>query len=257
MIHKKSDSRKVYENFSKYYDLYVRNFSEDIPIYLSFCGKDDKILEIGCGSGRILSHFLKNGYAITGVDISQEMLDLSESKLKNYIINGKLKLKNHDFRFSPFKESFNMIMVTWYTFNYILDKKEQESFLKNIYLSLNTGGKLIADLFYPRTYSRPEIENKWTETEISYNEFKILLRDKRKVENGIEERIQEFIKNGTEEEIITYRIFIDKDTIRQLLKDAAFTGIKITDGYSPDGFHEALQGEKAFKNFIITAIKNK
>lgn len=249
------DSKKTYKKFAKYYDIYVKDFSGDIPLYLSFCRKNDEILEVGCGSGRILKPFLENGYKITGVDISNEMLELSEQKLKGYIENGSLKLKNLDFRYYSLKETYDKIMITWFTFNYILEEKEQLSFLKNIYLSLKDKGLLIMDLFYPQTLINPEIENKWKFSGIRKDGIEIKLKDKRKIVKGIEERIQIFNVNNTEEKIITHRIFIDKNKIRQLLESAGFKGVKFTDGYDYNGFHDPTGDEKAFKNYVVVAGK--
>jgi SAM-dependent methyltransferase len=68
-------AHETYKVFADIYDLYVGRFNADLYFYKSFCQKTDRIIEIGCGTGRVLNDFLCEGYQITGLDISQEMLD--------------------------------------------------------------------------------------------------------------------------------------------------------------------------------------
>ena len=56
------DSKETYKIFSDFYDMYVGQFSEDLEFYKTYCSKSDKIIEIGCGTGRILEYFLKSDY---------------------------------------------------------------------------------------------------------------------------------------------------------------------------------------------------
>ncbi len=91
-----TNSLDAYKLFAQYYDLYIGSFNEDMNFYTSFCNKNDEIIEIGCGTGRILKHFLESGFHITGVDISDEMLEIAKKKLRQYELNGQLFLKNKE-----------------------------------------------------------------------------------------------------------------------------------------------------------------
>jgi 2-polyprenyl-3-methyl-5-hydroxy-6-metoxy-1,4-benzoquinol methylase len=59
-------SQETYKRFVRYYDLYVEDFNADLPLYMSLCIPEHKILEIGCGSGRVLRALLKEGRRVTG-----------------------------------------------------------------------------------------------------------------------------------------------------------------------------------------------
>lgn len=48
---------------------------EELEFYLSYAKKGQRILEPMCGSGRFLVPFAERSYDITGVDLSEEMLD--------------------------------------------------------------------------------------------------------------------------------------------------------------------------------------
>ena len=66
---------------ARYYDSEYR-FTEDVGLYLEMAGKiRGEILELGCGTGRIVIPFAENGYRITGLDISPLMLEKAREKI--------------------------------------------------------------------------------------------------------------------------------------------------------------------------------
>src|SRR5437667_12320313 len=72
-----------YDSFiAEYYDASpVVATRQDAPIYLS-AARDwgEPILELGCGTGRITLALAKGGYRVTGLDLSQRMLERCAEK---------------------------------------------------------------------------------------------------------------------------------------------------------------------------------
>ena len=56
---------------------------DELEFYLSYARKGEKILEPMCGSGRFLVPFMGQGFDISGVDSSGEMLDKLKQKAPN------------------------------------------------------------------------------------------------------------------------------------------------------------------------------
>lgn len=56
---------------------------DELDFYLSYAGKDKKILEPLCGSGRFLVPFMERGFDISGIDSSKEMLGKLKQKAPN------------------------------------------------------------------------------------------------------------------------------------------------------------------------------
>lgn len=56
---------------------------DELNFYLSYAGKDKKILEPLCGSGRFLVPFMERGFDISGIDSSKEMLGKLKQKAPN------------------------------------------------------------------------------------------------------------------------------------------------------------------------------
>jgi len=223
---------KAYSKLAKYYDTYVNDFKDDLALYRSFCDNTDKVLEVGCGTGRVLKYLLDKGLKnLTGIDMSEEMLVLARMKLDKYINNNTLTLENHDFATEPLKGSFNKAFITYYTFNYIIDKPDK--FLKNIYLSMKNNSLIAIDLFYPRLFSDPESDNVWSERKIKFGENKsITLREKKSFDGHFEERVLVFVEDGKATTVETSRRFYSKEDIEKLLHDAGFRNIKVIYGYS-------------------------
>ena len=67
-----------YDEIAAYYDLEHRSFTDDVDLYLQFIeAAGDPVLELGCGTGRILRGIAEAGYSVTGLDSSAPMLDFA------------------------------------------------------------------------------------------------------------------------------------------------------------------------------------
>jgi SAM-dependent methyltransferase len=249
------NSRETYARFARYYDLYAGNYAADLPLYRSLSAPGSRVLEIGCGTGRVLRALLETGAQVTGVDISAEMLDLARTKLADSPDSGQLRLLNHDFSSLPLYEIFDHIFVTFYTFNYLLTADEQLSFLRNVRKSLVPHGTVLLDLFYPQSLARPESDNRWTESLLDDIGITVLLRQKRSMTGAVEERVQMYHKGASRDEIVTLRRYVSKQEMVSLLKEAGFTDVKITDGYALNALHCLGATETSGSGFICMATK--
>lgn len=244
---------ETYKIFSDFYDLYVGKFDSDFDFYKSHCNKTDRILEIGCGTGRILNLLLQMDCKVTGIDISQEMLDKASKKYHNQIKNGKLTLINHDFATDKLNDRFDNILMTFYTFNYILDRPID--CLKNVYNSLNYNGLLLMDLFYPNTLFDRSINGIWINKEYNIDGQLIKIQDCRTINNDIEHRQQVIHINDSETKIDTKRKYYNPSKMIELLNLSGFNDIKISYNYDVNGFNDTIDETKLKNNYIIKAKK--
>ncbi len=65
-----------YAEIGALYDLEHATFDDDLDLYLNLAlVTGDPVLELGCGSGRLLVPLAATGLRVTGLDRSQPMLD--------------------------------------------------------------------------------------------------------------------------------------------------------------------------------------
>jgi SAM-dependent methyltransferase len=221
-----------YRQFARYYDLYVGDFCADLPLYRALCEPTHKVLEIGCGTGRVLFPLLQQGCTVTGVDTSPDMLRPAESKLSRWLAQGKLLLNNHDFCHAPLDEHFDRVLVTFFTFNYLLTATAQEQFLLHVHQSLAPGGILAMDLFYPQPLAQPSTNDQWQTALLPSGDAPVTLRQKRTMAGQIEQRIQIYTDGPRHDEIVTHRRYVTQADAFALLTHAGFQELQVTHNYS-------------------------
>ena len=219
-------TQTTYALFAQFYDAYVGEYAQDIPAYLVLAAPySQPILEIGCGSGRVLLPLINAGHSVTGVDISDEMLSLAQAKLKAHQLDNACTLLNHNFVDAPLASKYALALVTFYTFNYLLTAEQQSSFLHHVAECLEPESKIAVHLFSPDPLRRPETAGLWIEKG-SYQIAgdKITLQDRRAMlDDRTEERIQIFtFDSGRREEIRTLRRYVSQTEIAKLLSAAGF-----------------------------------
>jgi SAM-dependent methyltransferase len=78
-----ADFEDPYAELPDLYDLEHAGFSDDIELYLRLAEVvGDPILELGCGTGRVLAPLAAAGHRITGIDRSRAMLDRARATLQ-------------------------------------------------------------------------------------------------------------------------------------------------------------------------------
>ena len=249
----KMEARNTYKYFAKFYDSYTKDFLKDISLYKGFIENCTNILEVGCGTGRILKELAVKNKIITGIDISEEMLEIAKEKLKQEILDKNIIIMEHDFSNGSIEKIYDICLVTWFTFNYIFENAD--NFLKNIYDCLKEGSLIILDMFYPQTLKHPENNNKWIHKEIKFEDRKYLLKDKRSIINNVEQRIQIFETDDHSEEIMTNRIYYSKTDIQTKLLNAEFNEISFIENYDISTQHILTKNERTENDYICIGKK--
>lgn len=70
-----------------------------------------KILDVGCGPGRIAVELAKQGAYVIGIDFSQNMVNLANNLAEKLGLNEKCKFVCDDFLRHAFKKKFNMVIA--------------------------------------------------------------------------------------------------------------------------------------------------
>lgn len=113
-----------------------------------------RILEVGCGTGRIYLRLLQEGHDVYGIDVSQDYLDVLKRKADE---NGlKPHVLQEDMRSFSFDVTFELIIVPYDTVRYVTSPEGQLQCLSTIRDHLSDDGKVIFE------FSRPE--SAWSTT---------------------------------------------------------------------------------------------
>jgi len=143
----------LFRNAAWLYDTDNRdNLLDDIPFYIDYAKQQNgEILELGCGTGRVALKLAENDFHVTGLDLSQEMLDIFRSKLKKRpnlkqnitIIHGNMA------NFSLNKK-FSMIIAPFRAFQALTDENDIKNSLNCIKNHLAENGIFIINVFDPK-----------------------------------------------------------------------------------------------------------
>lgn len=141
------------ETIACYYDLDCLGTNGDVEFYLEeACKAGSPVLELGCGTGRIMLQAAEQGIEVVGIDISEPMLEIAKSKASQASTEVRSRLSfmvgdMHDFDLG---RTFNLITIPYRAFMHILTQKDQLRVLRCVYRHLRPGGKLALNFFDPR-----------------------------------------------------------------------------------------------------------
>ncbi len=135
-----------YAALARYYDLENADFADDLPFWLSLAEAHGvPILELGCGTGRVLLSLARAGYAVTGLDNSPEMLARLDAKLGAGARAGASVLRA-DMRSFQIDGAFRLALMPYNTFMHLLTAEDQIAALTSVRRHLQPGAALALDL---------------------------------------------------------------------------------------------------------------
>lgn len=138
---------KLYNDVAPYYDLLSPGLPGELQFYRKLAKGKKKVLEIACGTGRILLPILKEGVDISGIDLSTKMLQILKRKAKAEGLSPKVHLA--DMRNFRLKDKFDLIIIPYNAFLHAETSEDQISTLKCIRRHLKKGGILALNIFFP------------------------------------------------------------------------------------------------------------
>lgn len=110
---------------------------EELDFYLSYAEKGQKILEPMCGSGRFFVPFAERGYDISGVDLSEEMLERLKRKVPG------AKAARADLTGYDPGEKFDYIFIPSGSISLLTDPAVCKKALRRLRELTAEGGKLV------------------------------------------------------------------------------------------------------------------
>lgn len=136
----------LFENYGRKYD--SESFAQGAVGECDFIeqeiayNKSLQILDIGCGTGRHAIELAKRGYAVTGVDLSNSMLDRAREKAAAEGLD--IPFIQADARDLPYSGAFDLVIMLCEGAFPLMETDEMNfQILQNAAKALRPGGKLI------------------------------------------------------------------------------------------------------------------
>ena len=150
------DQAGGYKEYAFVADLYDHVVSyhdrPDLGFYLE-AAKDygGPVLEVGCGTGRILIPTARAGMRITGLDLSTHMLAVCRARLADEpaAVREQVDLVEGDMRDFALGRQFSLITIPFRPFQHLTTVDDQLACLQTVHRHLEADGRLIIDLFNP------------------------------------------------------------------------------------------------------------
>jgi SAM-dependent methyltransferase len=208
----------IFGDYSKYYNLLYKNkeYSREVD-YISklineFNPDAKTILDLGCGTGRHDELFVKYGYSVYGIDISEEMLK-ETNKLAE---KRKLSFIKGDIRNLSLDKQFDVVVSLFHVISYQTTNEDLKNTFETASKHLKNGGLFIFDCWYgPAVLSeKPTVRVKRLEDE----NIKILRVAEPIIypnENLVDVNYEILVEDKKKE---TYEVLSETHTMRYLFK---------------------------------------
>ena len=132
---------------------------EDRSFYYEFIHENGQpVLDVGCGTGRLLLDFMSQGVDIDGVDISPEMLVICREKAEAMGMSPRLYENSMESMQLP--RRYQTIIVPSSSFQLVLEPGNARRAIMNLFEHLLAGGNLVMPFMQVWNRSEP-LESDW------------------------------------------------------------------------------------------------
>lgn len=159
-----------YHRIAELYDLEHDDFRDDIDLLLRFAEVvDGPILEMGCGSGRMLVPLAKAGHTVVGMDRSETMLTRAHERIRAAGVSDSVSLIQADMIDATTAPGgpFGLVVFSLNALMHLATPGRQLQALHNAHRALAPWGQIIIDVANPTPEylvtlaSAPALEGSW------------------------------------------------------------------------------------------------
>lgn len=136
---------------AEFYDFIPQYASRpDIDFYLDLArSAGGNVLELGCGTGRVLVPMAAAGCRVVGLDISENMLAKCRERLRSQPrdVQERVRLVHGNMVSFDLGETFSLVTTPFRPVQHLISVDDQLSCLRCVNHHLVAGGRLVLDLF--------------------------------------------------------------------------------------------------------------
>lgn len=234
----------AYEQFANAYDRLMADmpYPEWIRWTKDRCRQygvePETIVELGCGTGEISLRLAREGYQVYGIDLSEDMLAIAQSKAEQQKSTGggSVTWIHGDMRNWSLPQQAELIVSYCDCFNYLLEMDQIEASFRRAYEGLAPGGLFLFDMLSASVYEayaalQPFILN---EDDISYIWTCELNDDRSEIQHDLSIFMQQ--ANGDYRKIEESHVqrAYDISELRACLEAVGFADVNLTADFAED-----------------------
>jgi SAM-dependent methyltransferase len=140
-------SKNPFDRFARLYDWEHDRYLLDVPLHIGFARRfGGPVLELACGSGRLLGPLAQAGFACTGVDSSSAMLERARQRLERLPDAHATTLVQQRLEALELDGHFRTIILGLDSFGLLIDGEDQLRALRAARAHATHDGRLILDV---------------------------------------------------------------------------------------------------------------
>jgi SAM-dependent methyltransferase len=134
------------------YDWEYRRRRDDVRFYATLADeRGGPILDLGCGTGRLMLPLVRAGHVVVGLDRAPPMLARAAARLRRLAPPARKRalLLRADLRRLPIAAEFSFAVAAFHTVQHLATDRELRRFFMDVARVLQPGGWLAFDTFAP------------------------------------------------------------------------------------------------------------
>ncbi len=139
---------QFYDTIARYYDAENIEMTDDLPLYSSLAEiYGEPILDVGCGTGRVMLHLAQEGHHCVGVDTSAFMVERGQRKAASLgEASALIDFEVGDILHHQPAEPYQLILLPYHLFMHFRDQETQLKVLAKLSEILADDGVIVFDL---------------------------------------------------------------------------------------------------------------
>ena len=137
---------------ARFYDHYFTGVEGDVEFYVAAALEaGSPVLELGCGTGRVLLPTAAAGVEVVGLEMEEAILEVARRKLasSDAPVRERTRLVRADMEEFDLGRRFGLVTIPYRTFQHLLTPADQHQALECVHRHLEDGGFLALDIFDP------------------------------------------------------------------------------------------------------------
>jgi len=149
-----------HRTLARLYDWQHRELVEDISFFVELAKQHGSpVLEVGCGTGRVIIPLAREGIRVVGVDLSSHMLAIARRKIDDEAaeVRERIELQQGDMRDFSLGREFPCVFVPQAAVFHLDGQEAVRGSFRNFHEHTKPGGVILVDVVSPDRMKNQEV----------------------------------------------------------------------------------------------------